>query len=96
MVRELAALEIDITNVDINSGYATHSQLRYKSQIPAAAGENNVTPTLATNNYHSDETPTSSNLYSPPRDISELITLSDARQSQPECNVISTAYGNIS
>ena len=67
MTRELAGLEIDLTNVDINSSCATHSQLRNKSQIPDVARENNLTSTPATNNTHNDEA-TTSNLHPPPKD----------------------------
>ena len=45
MTRELAGLEVDLTNVDINSGYITYSQVRNKSQIPDAARENNLPST---------------------------------------------------
>ena len=41
MTHELVGLEINLTNVGINSCYATHSQSRNKSQIPDAAAENN-------------------------------------------------------
>ena len=81
MTRELAGLEIVLANVDINSGYATHSLSRNKSQKPNAAGENNLPLTPATNNTHDDEIATSSNLLLPPRDTSELITLSDTSQN---------------
>ena len=68
MTRELSGLGIGLTNVDINSGYTTHSQLRNISQIPDAAGENNILSTPATNNIHEDKAATSSNLYWPARD----------------------------
>ena len=41
MTRELAGLEVDFSSVDINSSYATNSNLRKKSQITDAAKENN-------------------------------------------------------
>ena len=37
MAREVAGLEVDPTDVDINSDYATHSQSRNKSEICDAA-----------------------------------------------------------
>ena len=67
MTRELAGLETDLMNVDINSGYATCSQLNNKSQIPDAAGEHNLPSTHAINNAHDDEAATS-NMHSPSRD----------------------------
>ena len=56
---------------------------------------NNLPYTPATNNTHDDEAATFTNLHSPPTDTLELITLSDASQTQPECNDIFTAYGTI-
>ena len=93
MTRELAGLEIDLTNVDINCGHATHSHLRNKSQIPKVFGENNLPLHYATNNAYNDEAATSSNLHSPPLNYSPLVMLV---KTQPECNVISTAYGTVS
>ena len=81
MTREFAGLEIDVTYVDTNSGYATSSLSRNESQIPYAARENNLLPTPATNNTHNDEAAISCNLTSPPRDTSKLITLTDAMQN---------------
>ena len=80
MTRELAVLEVGLVNVDINSGYASCSYFRNKSQIPDAAREK-LPPTPATSNTYIDEVATSSNLCSPLRDSSELITLSDAGQN---------------
>ena len=65
-------------NVDINSGDIICSQLKNKSWVHDAAGENNLLATPATNYTHDYEAATSSNLCSQPRDTSELITLSDA------------------
>ena len=55
MTRELIGLEVDLTNVDINSGIVTHSQLTNKSQILEAARENNLPSTPATSNAHNDK-----------------------------------------
>ena len=41
MTRVLAGLKVSLINVYINSGYATHSQSRNKSQIPDVARDNN-------------------------------------------------------
>ena len=83
MTRELARLEVDLTSVDINCGYATHSKLRNKSQIPDAGKKkkNNLLSTQTSNKTHGDGADTSSNLYSPLRDSWESITLSDASQN---------------
>ena len=81
MTRELVGLEADLTSVDINSSYAIHSKLRNKPQIPDAAKENNLSPTQAGNNTNDAGAAASWNLCSPPRDSSELITLSDAGQN---------------
>ena len=81
MARKLAWLEIDLTNVDIYSGYATCSQLRNKSLILDVGGENSSPSTPATNNTNIDEVATFSNLLSLPRDTLEMITLSDASQN---------------
>ena len=81
MTRELAGLQKDLANVDINSGYATHSQVRNKYQIPDAAGESNLPPTPATNNTQDNEAATSSNQCSPLMDTYKLITLSNAGQN---------------
>ena len=81
MTRELVGLEVDFASVDINSSYTTHSKSRNKSQIPDTAEENNLLPIQASNNTHGDKAATLSNLHSPHRDSSELITLSDAGQN---------------
>ena len=78
MTRESTGLEIELTNVDINSGYATYSQWKNKSYIPNTAGEDNLP---SHQNTHNHDAATSSNLHSPHRDTSELITLSDASQN---------------
>ena len=97
MARELTGLEVDLTDVDINSSYAIHSQSRNKSQIPESASENNLPSTPATNNTHDDGTATSSNLCSLPRDTSELITLRNAgKNSDRMCYSISTTYRTFS
>ena len=59
---------------------ATHSKSRNKSQLPDGAKENNSPPTQASNDTHYDEAAFPSNLHSPPRDNSELITLRNACQ----------------
>ena len=81
MARNLAGLEVDLTNVDITSSYATYSQSEKKSQIPDAAGENNLPCTQASNSTNDDKTVTSSNLCLPPRGSLELISLRDASQN---------------
>ena len=70
MIRQLVGLKVNLTSVDVNSGCATHSKLRNKSQIPDAAREHNLPSKQATNTTHDDEAATSLNLYSPPRDSS--------------------------
>ena len=73
-----------------------HSQLRNKSLIPDAAGENNLSFTPATGNTHDDEAGTSSNcthhLGTTPNSSSLVMLITN----QPECNAISTAYRTIS
>ena len=81
MIRELVGLEVDLASVDINSGYATCSKLRNKSQTPDTAKENNLSLTPASNNMHDDEAATSLNLCSWPVDSLELITLSNTSQN---------------
>ena len=76
MTRELEGLEFDLVSLDINSGYTNYSKSRNKSQMPDTAKENNLTPTQASSNIPDDEAATSLNLYSPPNDSFELITLS--------------------
>ena len=92
MTRELVGLEVVLASVDISSSCATHSLSRKKSQIPNAAEENCLPPMQASNNTHIDEKATPFYLCSPPRDISELITLSDASQNPLECDAISIIY----
>ena len=46
VTRELAGLEVDLTNVSINSGYATCIQSKSDYQILDAAGENNLHQSL--------------------------------------------------
>ena len=96
MTRELAELEVDLTNVDINGGYAIHIQPKNKSQIPDATRENNLTSTQASNTAHDGEAAITLILCSPPRYSSELITLSNVSQTQPDHDAISTPYGAIS
>ena len=81
MTRELVRLEVDLASVDINNSYATHSKLRNESQISDTAEENNLPPTQTSNNTHGDEEATPSNLCSPLRNSSELVTISNASQN---------------
>ena len=67
--------------MDIYSSYATNSKLRNKPQISDVAKENNLPPKQASNDTHDDGAATPLNLCSPPRDNSELITLSDVAQN---------------
>ena len=81
MPRQLVGLEVKITTVDIISSYDTHCKSRNKSQISETAKENSLSPTQASNNTHDEEAATPLNMHSPPRDSSELITLSYASQN---------------
>ena len=85
MTRELAGLDIGLTSVDINSGYATHSESRNKSQIPDAAREDNVPSTQAPYN----ETDTFFDLHSLPRDNSDMISLSYVGQNSARMQLFS-------
>ena len=68
IARELVRLEFNFTNVDINHTYAIHSKSTNKSQLSDAAKENNLSPSQASNNTHSDKVATLVNLYSSLRD----------------------------
>ena len=46
-----------LTNVDINSSYATYSWYQNKSQMLDAAEQNNLPPTTTTSSTHDDKTP---------------------------------------
>ena len=93
MTRELAGLDIDLTNVDSNSGYATFSELKNKSQVPDVARENNLPSKPAINNTHYNEAATSSNMLSPHSNNSELITLSNAIQKSTKMQWSFPTYG---
>ena len=54
--------------------------MKKQLQIPDAATENNLPPIQDGNDSHDDGAATPLNLHSPPRDSSELITISDASQ----------------
>ena len=69
MTKKISGIRSFSTSLDINNSHAIHRKSRNKPQIPDAVEENNLLPTQASNNTHTDDASTPSNLCSPTRDI---------------------------